>query len=132
MYNRISRGPGGQGGDLPVQLEMFEQHVPDRPYCTDDFACGLRILPKPAAVRRRYVQPQPPWVRLWMVFDYDHDCSWDAADKAGLPAPTITVVNRDNGHGHLLYGIGHAGAALEHWGRPPCTRQLPGRRRGAP
>ena len=47
--------------------------------------------------------------------DYDHDCSWYVADEAGLPAPTITVVNRDNGHGHLLYGI-DTPVRMERWG----------------
>ena len=115
MSEPIRRGAGGQAGDTSRQMELFEEQLPDRPYCTDDFAFGLRVLPKTAAVCRRYVQPQPPWLRLWLVFDYDHDISWYAADEAGLPAPTITVVNRDNGHGHLLYGI-DTPVRMEHFG----------------
>jgi hypothetical protein len=96
-------------------LELFAQQLPDRPYCTDDFEHGVRIRPKAVAVLLRHVQPQPPWLRVWMVFDYDHDGSWYAADEAGLPAPTIIVVNPKNGHGHLLYGI-DTPVRLEHWG----------------
>ena len=98
-----------------MQLELFEQHLPERPYCTDNFAHGLKVLPLPAAKLCRHIQPQPPWLRLWMVFDYDQDCAWCAADEAGLPAPTITVINRQNGHGHLLYGI-DTPVRMESWG----------------
>ena len=87
------------------QLELFEAHLPLRPRCTDDFAYGTRVLPKAAALRRRHIEPQPPWVHLWLPFDYDHDASWCAADEAGLPAPSILAVNPKNGHGHLLYGL---------------------------
>ena len=40
MSARIIRG---LNGDLPVQLELFERSLPDRPYCTDDFAYGLKL-----------------------------------------------------------------------------------------
>ena len=115
MNNRIIRDSSGQDGDLPVQLELFERSLPDRPYCTDDFAYGLRVLPRSMAKHRRYIQPQPPWLRLWLVFDYDRDSAWCAADEAGLPKPTITVINRRNGHGHLLYGI-DTPVRMENWG----------------
>jgi hypothetical protein len=28
-----------------------------------------------------------------------------AVDEAGLPAPTLTVINPDNGNGHLVVGL---------------------------
>ena len=87
------------------QLQLFEQHLPAKPYCCDTFARGLTIMPRRAAIRRRYVEPQPPWSHLWLLFDVDRDASWYAADEAGLPAPSLTAVNRQNGHGHLLYGL---------------------------
>ena len=98
-------------GSLPAnggavnQLQLFEQHLPAKPYCCDTFDRGLRIMPRRAAVRRRYVEPQPPWEHVWLLFDVDRDASWAAAGDAGLPAPSITAVNRQNGHGHLLYGL---------------------------
>ena len=89
-----------------TQLELFEAELPARPWCSDaEHGAWPRVLPKQAAKRRRYIQPQPPWLRVWMVFDVDRDAAWCAADEAGLPAPTITTINRRNGHGHLLYGI---------------------------
>ena len=88
------------------QLLLFEQHLPARPWCSDaDHGRYPRVLPLGAAKRRRYIQPQPPWLRSWMVFDVDRDGSWGAAEDAGLPAPTWLAVNRRNGHGHLAYAI---------------------------
>ena len=44
-------------------------------------------------------------MHAWLVFDYDRSDAWCAADEAGLPAPTLIVINRANGHGHLAYGL---------------------------
>ena len=56
-----------------------------------------------------------PWEHLWLLFDVDRDCAWSAADEAGLPAPTITAINRQNGHGHLLYGL-QVPLRMDTWG----------------
>ena len=90
---------------MSKQLLLFEANLPAKPSCTDEFACGVRIMPKRAALRRRYIEAQPPWEHLWLLFDVDRDGSWRAADEAGLPEPSILAVNRRNGHGHLLYGL---------------------------
>lgn len=98
------------------QLELFERSLPERPYCSnEDKGAYPRVLPRNAAVRRRYIQPQPPWLRAWMVFDVDRDGSWSAADDAGLPEPTWRAINRRNGHGHLGYGI-DVPVRMEEWG----------------
>ena len=53
--------------------ELFEQSLPEFPYCCDDFRKGPRITPLPgilprlAAIRRRHIQPQPPWERRWLL-----------------------------------------------------------------
>ena len=49
-----------------------------------------------------------------MVLDVDRDASWYAADEDGLPAPTFIAINRQNGHGHLAYGIATP-VRPEHW-----------------
>ena len=108
--------PGNaQSVNTNSQLELFERHLPDKPWCSDDdHGRYPRVLPRTAAQRRRYIQPQPPWLRVWMVFDVDRDASWYAAAEANLPAPTFTAINRQNGHGHLGYGIDTA-VRLEDW-----------------
>ena len=85
--------------------KLFEQSLPERSYCCDDFGCGLRILPRPAAIRRRHIQPQPPWEHRWLLFDVDREGAWNAAEEAGLPPPTFISINRSNGHAHLGYGL---------------------------
>ena len=112
----MRRGPGGQDGGGTIQLELFEQHLPERPYCSDnDHGAYVRIRPKQVALRYRYIQAQPPWIRVWLIFDYDQDAAWYAADRAGLPPPTIIVINRKNGHGHLFYAI-RVPVRMEIWG----------------
>ena len=86
--------------------QLFEASLPERPWCSNhSHGRYPRVLPKARARRCRYIQPQPPWVRAWLIFDYDRDGAWCAADEAGLPAPTLTVINPENGHGHLAFGL---------------------------
>lgn len=95
---RVLVGGGGQ-------LQLFVDHLPSRPYCADLFSDGVVIRDRAAAVRRQHIQPSPPWLHAWLVFDVDRDGSWAAPDECGLPAPTFTLVNKKNGHAHLLYGL---------------------------
>lgn len=47
----------------------------------------------------------PPKLKLWLPFDIDASqggLSWEAA---GVAMPNISVVNKVNGHAHLLYGL---------------------------
>ena len=104
-------GPGGTpSGAAPNVSEsarqLFEASLPERPWCSNhSHGRYPRVLPKAEAKRCRYIQPQPPWVRAWLIFDYDRDGAWCAADEAELPAPMLTVINPENGHGHLAYGL---------------------------
>ena len=86
--------------------QLFEASLPERPWCSNhSHGRYPRVLPKAEAGRYRYIQPQPPWVCVWLNFDYDRDDAWCAADEVELPAPTLTVINPENGHGHLAYGL---------------------------
>jgi hypothetical protein len=86
-------------------LDLFASSLPAKPYCTDDLACGLKIRPKATAEKCRYIQPNTPTTLAWFVFDVDHADAAIRWDDAGLPPPTLTVVNLENGHAHLLYTI---------------------------
>lgn len=85
--------------------KTFLERLPYRPYCTDIFSKGLLVRPTATAVSHRYIQPNPPEQIAWLVFDVDRDNAALAWEDAGLPPPTITVVNPANGHAHLFYGL---------------------------
>lgn len=87
------------------QLDLFTERLPDRPYCTDDLTFGLLIRPKLAAMRCRYIQPNTPFAVSWLVFDIDYPYAAFSWEDELLPAPSIIVINRLNGHAHLLYAI---------------------------
>ena len=98
--------PGGQP-NLGRQLELFRERLPYKPYCTDDLHSGLRIAKAASAVKKRYIQHNPPMLIAWIVVDGDEPGSgrtfyWD--DRT-VPAPNIVAENPDNLHAHLFYGL---------------------------
>ena len=96
-------GPGEtSSGVAPILSEsarqLFEASLPERPWCSNrSHGRYPRVLPKLQARRYLYIQPQPPWLRVWLNFDYDRKDAWCAADEVGLPAPTLAVINPENG-----------------------------------
>ena len=91
------------GCQLP--LEFFEDHLPLKPYHTDDLALGLQIRKKAQALKSRYVQHDGPTHKYWFVFDVDRPDAAMHWDSVGAPAPNIVAVNPRNGHAHLLYAL---------------------------
>ena len=89
------------------QLDLFEDasRWPRRPYCTDDLSCGLRIRSLAHALRRPYIQANPPHLRVWSIFDVDRPGAGILWEHVGLPPPTWSAVNRENGHAHLVWGL---------------------------
>lgn len=87
------------------QLELFEAHLPRRPWCADDYRFGVKVRAAMEAVRFRYVQPNPPWLKRWIVFDADYDGAAIGWRYLDAPAPNIVAENRENGHAHLFYGL---------------------------
>ena len=88
-----------------AQLDLFESRLPSRPYCTDDLTHGLRIRDPRRAVRKRYIQANPPWLRSWLLFDLDRPGAAMAWDDANLPEPAWTAQNPENGHAHIAWGL---------------------------
>lgn len=86
-------------------LGVFRERLPRRPYYTDYLEFGLHIASAPAAALHRHIQPNPPGLLTWLVFDIDRPGAADAAYLADLPPPTITAINPKNGHAHLFYGL---------------------------
>lgn len=90
-----------------AQLDFFGDHMrlPRRPYCTDDLSAGLRIRSLKSALTRRYIQANPPHLRVWALFDIDRPGAALAWEDADLPPPAWAATNRENGHAHLSWGL---------------------------
>ena len=88
-----------------VQLELFEQRLPARPYCTNSLDHGLVIRCKRQAAGQRYIQVNPPWLRSFIVMDVDRPGAALAWEDALLPMPFWSSMNPRNGHAHLAWAI---------------------------
>ena len=89
----------------PVQQDLFAEALPVRPYATDTLGSRLLITSRSRALRRRYIQANPPWMRVFPVFDVDRPSAVLAWDDAGLPPPLWTSENRENGHAHSGWAL---------------------------
>lgn len=89
-----------------LQLELFDtERWPRRPYCADDLEAGVKIRSLSQALKRQYIQANPPHLRVWSIFDVDRPGAALAWDDAGLPPPSWAATNKENGHAHLVYGL---------------------------
>jgi hypothetical protein len=89
-------------------LLPFLDHIPNRPYCTDDLGAGLQVRPKATALQRVYLQPNGPGMIWALVYDVDRrvvdpQSLFPVWDDVGMPAPNFATINRANGRGHLVY-----------------------------
>ncbi|MDA4204219.1 replication initiation protein, partial [Escherichia coli] len=67
--------------------------------------CGLRIAGKERAILAKYIQFNQPHAQYWLCFDVDRPgAAIDWSDR-NAPAPTLTIMNKANGHAHLLYAL---------------------------
>lgn len=86
--------------------DVFRDRLPRRPYCSDDpQAYGLQVLPSELALTKKLIQPNSPDKVSWLIFDVDKAGGAFAWQDAGLPAPTISISNPENGRAHLYYGL---------------------------
>ncbi len=88
---------------MQQQGELFKRCLPAAIKAVDDFGPGraARLLLR-QALRRRYIRPSPPGLRIAVPFDLDHHdpLRWQSGN---LPEPHAVVINRDNGRSHLVY-----------------------------
>ncbi|NAV10207.1 replicase, partial [Salmonella sp. zj-f94] len=88
-----------------VALKLFNDRLPHKPYFTDELQCGLRIAGKERAILAKYIQFNQPHAQYWLCFDVDRPgAAIDWSDR-NAPAPTLTIMNKANGHAHLLYAL---------------------------
>jgi len=89
------------------QRELFREGLPDNPYCMTrrEGRPSGRMLIRPLYVASRfpYIQVNPPWLTVALLFDIDRPGAAGAWCAADLPEPVATVTNRDNGHAHTIY-----------------------------
>lgn len=89
----------------PSQLDLFRDRLPAKPYHTDDLRTGLGINRARYAALCRYIQPNGPTHKWWLVYDVDRPgAAIDWSDR-NCPPPSITAKNPENGHAHLIYGL---------------------------
>lgn len=86
-------------------LETFKNNLPQKPYCTDELTFGLKIRPAETAIKKRYLQYNKPTDLRWFVYDVDRSTAHFDWYDCKVPSPNITVMNRQNGHAHLFYGL---------------------------
>ncbi len=91
-----------------TQGDLFEFEIarwPRKPYCTDDLEDGIRPRTLAHAINKKYIQANPPHLRIWSIHDLDYPNSVMAWEDKGLPVPNWGAVNKENGHSHLAYGL---------------------------
>lgn len=85
-------------------LDLFQQRLGRRPYCSDNLAKdGLYRLPVADALTHQFIQPNTPKRMVCLAFDVDRPgAAIDWSDRSA-PAPSLSVMNPANGHAHLVY-----------------------------
>ncbi|MDM1292565.1 MULTISPECIES: replication initiation protein [Acinetobacter] len=86
------------------QLDLFDS-LPNKPYCMDEKPGYMLIRTKAIAVKKPYIQVNPPLTTIYFVFDDDKEDSALSWFDAGLPEPFWTTQNPTNGHCHHCYKL---------------------------
>lgn len=96
-----------------TQLELFAEHLPNKPYCTDEKG-WLQVRKKTTAIGKKYIQHNKPCMVHWLVYDYDRAGALDHIGQNQLPVPNIVATNPANGNSHLFYRLAD----------PVCTSEI--------
>ena len=94
-----------RGSRRPLMADLLAERLGRRPYCTDNPDRGVYQAAPARALRSAFLQVNPPHLRCWLVFDIDREGAALAPERAELPQPSITCVNRENSRAHLAYGL---------------------------
>jgi hypothetical protein len=86
------------------QLDLFES-LPHKPYCMDDKPSYMLIRSKAIAIKKPYIQVNPPLATIYFVFDDDQEDSALSWFDADLPQPLWTTQNPLNGRCHHCYKL---------------------------
>lgn len=86
------------------QLDLFDS-LPNKPYCMEEVPGSMLIRSKAIAVKKPYIQVNPPLMTIYFVFDDDKDNSALSWFDADLPAPLWTTQNPESTHCHHCYKL---------------------------
>ena len=86
------------------QLDLFDS-LPNKPYCMDEVPGSMLIRSKAIAVKKPYIQVNPPLMTIYFVFDDDKDNSALSWFDADLPAPLWTTQNPESTRCHHCYKL---------------------------
>ena len=85
--------------------ERVLQHLPKKPYCSDDKTARL-IRTQRLALMEPYIQINQPTMCAWLIFDIDKSFNGEYAwETNGLPIPNYVAFSRDSRRYHLGYAI---------------------------
>ena len=85
--------------------QFFIDHLPRRPYCTNDPHQGQTVRSAETALTFSNIQPNTSGKVVWLTYDLDHPDGATAWHRLNAPAPTLSIENQVNGHAHLLYAL---------------------------
>lgn len=91
-----------------MQVNPFKnrvlEYLPKKPYCSDDKTARY-IRAQRFALKKPYIQLNPPSMCAWLIFDIDQAFTGEFAwEKHGLPVPNFFTMG-DNGRYHIAYAI---------------------------
>jgi hypothetical protein len=83
---------------------LFIERLPKKPYCSEGKGHALQIRAASHALKRPLIQYNRPALIAWLCFDVDTNAI-EALHASNLPTPSLVVLNKDNGRGHIYYGL---------------------------
>ncbi len=83
--------------------QAYFDGLPYLPLCTNDYADGLKRLPRELAALKSSIQHNPHSIARSLVFDIDNSNGYSHWRDAGAPAPNWIIINPKNGHAHYIY-----------------------------
>ena len=92
------------GEQLELEL-LFESRLPSHGFGTDNVRYGVHFLPVEILIKKALIQYNWKHSIGWLAYDLDSETArFDWYDH-NCPPPNILILNPDNGHAHLLYGL---------------------------
>jgi hypothetical protein len=93
---------------MESSLDRYKANLPHTVICSESKMIPVkaeRFLPKRYALNKPYLVVNNPKRNWYFIVDVDRDDSLIWWDIAGLPCPTLIVVNKDTGRSHYYYEL---------------------------